>query len=225
MNLFLQEQENMAAGFDASAAAAVSLVPPRPNPGPEPLEGSHGLISGLAVAKLTFVASIGLIALIGMWWRWRLRRRAEVDSSEPDDDFGGELRSDRERMIAYSRQVRRVLTSRFGTGWAAKTTEEIAAAGELGDWLRPEQAQELVRFLHEADRYKYQLGDDVTRTDGVYIAEDARISAPADGDASQSPVDAWGAWVETFLAEAAAAAPTDSRPAPAATATSRIIGK
>ncbi len=63
-------------------------------------------------------------------------------------------------MIAWSVAVREALTTRFGPGWRAKTTEEIAADSSLTEALGPILAARVVQFLRAADRAKFADSDE-----------------------------------------------------------------
>jgi hypothetical protein len=61
----------------------------------------------------------------------------------------------RDRLVALSETIRDDLTTRFGTSWRAKTTEELSGDGQLEQLLGPELFAELIRFLDQIDRLKF----------------------------------------------------------------------
>ncbi|CAN5913121.1 hypothetical protein BH23PLA1_BH23PLA1_13370 [soil metagenome] len=151
------------------------ILPPRPNPGPEPWSDSgpisEALFFGLGLALLS-----ALIVLALRGWRRRRSRRRGLGrlASRPD----GSALSARDQMIVFSEVVRSTLEDRFGPSWRARTTEEIAGAPELAERLGPERAEQLARFLMEADR--------------------AKFAAEAEADHHPEP---WADWVNAFLAD------------------------
>ncbi len=91
-------------------------------------------------------------------------------------------------MDRWVASVRDTLVAGFGPSWAAKTTEEIAAEPDLTERLGPERAEQLVRFLRQADRVRFA------------------------GESEAAPYGLeWGDWVEAFVAEAGAMSRTRGR--------------
>jgi hypothetical protein len=178
--------------------ARAVLVPPRPNLGPEPLGrsiwGDEAILAGLLV---TTVAASGLVAFL-RYRRRRLRARPEAAGSVPPR---GPFATRREQMAAWSTLVRTALAARFGGGWHARTTEEIAAEAALVETLGAERAGELVRFLVQADLAKFD-----------------------DRDGLQPPLPDLEAAPEWLAALLASASPAPA-PVPSAGASSRIKGK
>ncbi len=126
-----------------------SLVPPRPNLGPEPLEPPW--------PATAILLGVGAGLMIVLLLAWRLRRRKPRSPPPPARAVPPEIDSGspREQMIARSTAVREALSIRFGNGWRAKTTEEIAADTGLANALGADRAEWLIGFLREADRAKF----------------------------------------------------------------------
>jgi hypothetical protein len=101
----------------------------------------------------------GLAAVVALTLRRRALRRRSVTSQAavratvpPGPGDGAD---DRERLIALAGTLRSALAERFGEGWRAKTTEEIAASPELAGELGVDGASSLVDFLRLADLAKF----------------------------------------------------------------------
>jgi hypothetical protein len=153
---------------------------PRPNLGPEPWTAPSSWTA--TTLSLAFVV-LGVAAGWLWWWGTRRRRRP---SSRPL--AAGRAPAAEAPMVRGAARVRAALIARFGPGWGAKTTEEIAAEpGPAAAW-GPERAEQLVRFLHAADRAKF---------------------AGTGAEAAHSPE--WDAWVEAFVAEAGASSTSSGR--------------
>ncbi len=134
-------------------AKAESLVPPRPNLGPEPWPeptrwpGPAGW-SGLAALVVVFGVGLRLRNL-----HRSLRKVSEsLNSSIVADGLGA---SPRERLISNSEQVRDALIRTFGPSWGSKTTEEISQGAGLVERLDPAELGRLIEFLKLADRAKF----------------------------------------------------------------------
>ena len=162
------------------------IVPPRPNLGPEPLVETVSVV-GPVLAACAGVA----IAALATWRLLQLRRRPRLraivavhhrDVLEPVPP------APRPAVVEWAELVRNALVARFGSPWVAKTTEEIATSSEIAGWLDQDQREQLVQFLHEADRIKF-------------------ASEPAMSDYDER----WGAWVTAFIAAAVPAAGATSR--------------
>jgi len=136
-------------------ASAESLVPPRPNLGPEPWPDVHRW----PVAAGWWASGLLLIFLFMLWWR-RSRRKARLlvpaDLRVPSIDPYG---SPRQRLIASSEVVRSALMGAFGPAWGSKTTEEIGEGPTLLERLDQAQVDRLVLFLKVADRVKFALDE------------------------------------------------------------------
>jgi hypothetical protein len=120
---------------------------PRPNPGPEPWPSGWGPLGALALG-----AALTALIAITAWWRSRPRRggtdapRGEPRAVDPTDG---------DDIASWSVRVRAALAGRFGPGWIARTTEEIAASDELAGRLGTARFGDLTEFLREADRVKF----------------------------------------------------------------------
>ncbi len=150
------------------------------------------------MATATVALAIALLLAGGsIWWiRRGLKRRRLVKVATADPQRKAESASD--PMIVWSEAVREALVARFGPGWRAKTTEEIAESPALIEGLGAERTTRLVRFLAEADRAKFSLNLNSTSH-----------------STDQTPTQ-WEAWVADFVAACAGSA---------AGARSRIKGK
>mgnify|MGYP000017528707 CR=1 FL=1 len=144
---------------------------PRPNPGPEPPPSPPALI-----AALTLLLA-GLAIAAGAWWSFRRRRVARIEGHRSPPPTPPP-------MPALSELARDALAARLGPAWAARTTEELAAAPELAEAFGDDAAQ-LVRFFAEADRAKF-------------------AAAPDQGAA-------WAGWVAGFVAAAGASSTISGR--------------
>ncbi len=140
---------------DQEPTSAESLVPPRPNLGPEPWPESPRW----ADAAGWWGASLALILLI-LLALWRRRRRPGAGlamaflspSIDPDCP-------PRQRLIASSEVIRGALIGAFGPTWGSKTTEEIGDDPSLLERIDPLEVERLVAFLRLADRAKFASGE------------------------------------------------------------------
>jgi hypothetical protein len=130
-------------------ATSRSLVPPRPNLGPEPW-------SEPAPIALYSVLAGTLAGLLVAWLVWRRlgsarARRAvsDLSSQVPPDT------SPRGRLIGLSQSTRDVLARQFGPGWRAKTNEELSAEPRLAELLGHDQLQEFIQILNNIDLIKF----------------------------------------------------------------------
>jgi hypothetical protein len=131
-------------------ASAESLVPPRPNLGPEPWPESSRWPGPLGWSG----AGLALAFLLILW----RRRRRNTRSAAPENLEAATIdpdRSPRQRLIASSEVVRSVLMDAFGPAWGSKTTEEIGDDPTLLERFDQAQANRLVTFLKVADRVKF----------------------------------------------------------------------
>ncbi len=125
-----------------------SLVPPRPNRGPEPWPKDL-LPAGVWIALAISVSTLFV------WILWRLVRRRRA---RPGQDLTTPDEADvtpRGRLVALSMSTKNALAARFGPTWRAKTTEELAAEPALGEVLGPESLEELFQFFDRIDRLKF----------------------------------------------------------------------
>ena len=165
-----------------TAAATAPVLPPRPNPGPEPWTPPRSA----TVPALSLALALLALAIAAGWLRRRRARRRVA----PRRGATRPAAAPETPMARRAARVREALMARFGPSWGAKTTEEIAAEPGLADRLGPLRAEQLVRFLHAADRAKFAGDPD------------------PDGDAQPGP---WDDWVDDFVAEAGAMSRTRGR--------------
>jgi len=131
------------------------LVPPRPNLGPEPMPArpsTWGMIGFLLIAASI---AIGLLGMIRRYRRPGRRDRLRAGRAATVRVPAGPFASRRDQMAAWSAEVRAALADRFGGHWLALTTEEIAADRTLTETLGTGPAADLIRFLIDADRAKF----------------------------------------------------------------------
>ncbi len=131
-----------------SEPTARSLVPPRPNLGPETWPKTVPL-AGYWIALS--IASAVLIA----WALWRFVRRGAARPGQGALAIDSADVTPRGRLVALSTSTKNALATRFGPTWRAKTTEELAAEPALSEMLGPEPFQELIQFLDRIDRLKF----------------------------------------------------------------------
>jgi hypothetical protein len=138
--------------FDQDSAQPESLVPPRPNLGPEPWPDRQGWPSS---ADWWMLALVLLVLVAG--WRWRRARSKgqTLGSAGPSEISSSGDSSPRQRLIASSEQVRDALIGAFGSPWGSKTTEEIAIEPILLERFERSEVERLITFLTEADRAKF----------------------------------------------------------------------
>lgn len=161
------------------------VLPPRPNPGPEPWPSSR---PGMGTPLFLGLGALGL-GIAAVWLARRRARRRQGTlrraQARPPAVLSG---SSETPMTLWAVRVRDALVARFGAAWGAMTTEEIAAEPALNARLGPERAEQLVRFLRAADRAKF-----------------------AGGSAAAPHSPEWSVWVETFVAEAGAISRSNGR--------------
>jgi hypothetical protein len=132
------------------------LVPPRPNLGPEPMPESNSWY-WVALAAIVVVGAI-VGALGRRTSRGRRARRRPVAKPLPDGHETVQAQSEGAPdvpIIQHADAIRSALVARFGSTWAAKTTEEIGAQQELGGPLDADQRTWLLHILTAADRVKF----------------------------------------------------------------------
>lgn len=151
------------------------ILPPRPNPGPEPWIDSQpwpgGLMVGIGLAMIAILTGLAIIF-------WRRSRRRRSRSKGIFEELEGSRLAPRDQMIVWSEAVRSALVDRFGPTWGARTTEEIARATELVDRFGSAKASQLAQFLAEADLAKF-----------------------SDNAETNYHPEVWADWVVSFLAE------------------------
>ncbi len=139
---------------NANSPSVGSLVPPRPNLGPEAWPEARNSARWF----LPCVALAVLILAFGFWNR-RKRRSRLSDRSASSDQPGDRVPSERERLITASDRVRQALLDAFGPAWRSKTTEEIGRDPQIVDWLDSSDFDRLMSFLNLADRAKFAEDD------------------------------------------------------------------
>lgn len=160
----------------------VSLVPPRPNRGPEPLESSE-IPSPLVLGTIAAAILMGLVLL----WRRRAREIGIAPGSrevlpQPLGD------SPEGRLLALASRVRGLLANRFDPTWLAKTTEEIEGEGTLLEKVGPEEALTCVAILRAADLLKF-AGSPRNGSQGLSTQKES--------------LEGWERWAESFFAAGA----------------------
>ena len=161
---------------------AAALVPPRPNPGPELIEGPAAWPWTIALAAAGFV--LGLVAWAVILRRRRGRRQRSFEVASPAAPT--EALSPSEAVIMLAIRARESLNTRLGEHWRARTTEEVAADPALAGAFGATTVERLVALLRRADLIKFARPDASTTV------------------VDRDEVDQWAAWVEGFAASAGA---------------------
>jgi Domain of unknown function (DUF4381) len=162
---------------------AESLVPPRPNLGPEPWPEAPRWerIAGWAGLSIAFA-----LILIGLWVRKRRRSARKLTDALKSLTLANEPEpTPRERLIATSEHVREALIRAFGPGWRSKTTEEISIGPGLIERLDPAEIDHLIAFLKLADRAKFAEGEPETVEDWALWSD--RIVARLESRSESKP--------------------------------------
>lgn len=130
---------------------ARGLIPPRPNPGPEPWREPAGR-PGYPVA---IVIALAAVVLMGWFWRRRsVAQRARRAALAARGAAAAEP-TPRERLVGLSESIRDALTVQFGSVCRARTTEELSTDLRLVQLLGEEDFRELIRFLDRIDLLKF----------------------------------------------------------------------
>lgn len=125
-----------------------TLVPPRPNLGPEPWAAPR------ALDPLWLLMIIPLSAAVIGVCSWLFRRGFSRPGPEIANS-GAPDTTPRGRLVALSISTKNALAVRFGATWRAKTTEELADEPILVELLGPEPLADLIKFLDRIDRLKF----------------------------------------------------------------------
>lgn len=142
------------------------LVPPRPNPGPEPWDDRAGWP---AWAALTLATAMALA-----WIAWRHRSgRVPSDSRAPLlEDAPADA-----RLLALCDRLRADLAAKLGPSLRARTTQELAADPRVAELLGADLPR-LAEILGEGDLLKF------ARRPSVDLAD--RIAGWSEWDASRT---------------------------------------
>jgi hypothetical protein len=124
------------------------LVPPRPNLGPEPWP------AGPPVTAIIVAIAAGLLIIAVLILARRARKGRRVSAGDGAPARPAEVNA-RDQMVALSASIRQALTDKLGTGWRAKTTEEVAIDPDLQNLLGREHLDLLSRFLDRVDHLKF----------------------------------------------------------------------
>jgi len=133
------------------APAPRSLVPPRPNLGPEPWSEPQSSWIAFAALWLGFVIIVTSVIVYGVLRKRRVAPRMG-ETSSAFDDFDT---TPRERLIGLSKSLRGALSDRFGAAYRARTTEELASDVKLSEFLGASLRQELIEFFDQVDQLKF----------------------------------------------------------------------
>lgn len=180
VNTWLMQQEA------ASSTFTTTVLPPRPNPGPELPPAPRGWGLGLGLVA-------GGIGLLGVGWllRWFLGHRGPALIMAPRA-VDLEPESIVSPVVRAAESARALLVERLGPDWIALTTEEMQVRPELRDWLGAERALQLLDLFASADHLKF-APHDPSETSG--------------GEATQRD---WSAWLEGLRAASLAGASSTS---------------
>ena len=159
-----------------TAGPETPLLPPRPNLGPEPWP-EPSWVGPATMAIATLAATLVLGVIVARLRSHRRGRRASPPGARASTTLNRASDaglSAADRLLLRAEAVREALVLAFGPSWAARTTEEIAAAPELIDRLDPDRAARTVALLAEADRAKFaglDVGDDPGNGEGDWVSE------------------------------------------------------
>lgn len=130
-------------------ASARTLVPPRPNLGPEPWNEPDPI-------ALYWLFGAALASLLAAWFAWKRLAQTRYNlrgfhpsSTQPPDT------STRGRLFALSQSMRDAMARQFGPAWRAKTNEELSTEPRLAAQLGLDQLQEMIQILNDIDRLKF----------------------------------------------------------------------
>ena len=157
-----------------------SLLPPRPNLDPEPLDSARPITSAsIALWVTAILAFLFFGAIVRRRWRKPVSRYAVPSEKH----FDSSTTSPADRLAALAASVRESLARGFGEIIRARTTEEITTDLELSKGLGTEDFARLTAFLSATDVVKF---------------------AERTPDDAQGLVDFWSAWVAEFVGKAGA---------------------
>lgn len=165
------------------------LVPPRPNPGPEPW-------SEVRSSQWSVLAAL----LLAMWLvvGWTILRRRRQHHGVRNAASGRVVSVDDSpsaKLLILAEEVRGTLITRFGPTMRARTTEEIAADPQVKEILGEQRLDPLIRLFEEADHWKF-------------------ATQPGNGREQSllENLSGWDAWHRALLADSAARARTKPQP-------------
>ncbi len=160
------------------SATKTTLVPPRPNLGPEP--STNRPCRGAGSPRL----AIAITLLVAWIWRRLLRRPGATGRGPAARPVAFYPTANQDDVVALAETARAALVARFGAPWRARTTEEVAADSGLVEALGAGTVERLVALLRAADRSKFAVeSPDLQRDDDA---------------------EAWALWVASFVAAAGA---------------------
>lgn len=136
-----------------SDPTSASLVPPRPNPGPEPIHRGGPDGSGF-VPLAAMVVGLFLLVLV-VYWRVRRRRTLAMQASTGIRETIETPTSSTEQLIELSNLIRSELGSRFDSSYRARTTEELSGDTQIQDTLGSVDHARLIELMQTADRLKF----------------------------------------------------------------------
>jgi hypothetical protein len=127
------------------------ILPPRPNPGPEPLDepGRLGLLSLTAI----LVGLVGVLFVVLLLIRRRRNAKRLLGTNVPSRPSTPP--SPRERLIAIAPMIRLTLARVFGPSYVARTTEELADDHRIREALGDDDFATLIEILGAIDRLKF----------------------------------------------------------------------
>ena len=168
---------------EASPSVPATLVPPRPNLGPEPFDEPStpwAWVAGLALAG----------GLSGLWaWRRRRGRSRRSRAGEQAEARGTEALATgppADEIVRLAETARASLAERFGVTMWARTTEEIAGDAGLDETIGAASVGRLTALLRLADRAKFAA------------------SGASDPGVQRDEAEAWALWVTSFVGAAGA---------------------
>ena len=121
------------------------LTPPRPLPGLEGYPATRVLPLWTVAVPLAFAV------FASVWWYRRRVATGQVAVGAVAPSTEDEANPTQE-LVA---RVRAALVSRFGPGWSARTTEEIAASTELAAIIGDDARSMLATWLADLDQFRF----------------------------------------------------------------------
>jgi len=126
-----------------------SLVPPRPNLGPEPWSETNPVTWPMLAMVIALVA-----LLSGAFWIIR-RRARRPGPAPPRPPAIAPDHTPEAQLLNLAAQVRDSLVLRFGPPLRARTTEEISTDAVVKEALGDDHFKSLIRLLSTADHWKF----------------------------------------------------------------------